>query len=557
MGKDNSLNLTTHKRNSYVVESELGRGAHGIIDAVREKSTGNLYARKRIRMRNGTKETPLSEIQVMERLKHPHMIALISSFIQGPVMELLISPVADEDLDKFLRRISIERDGRKLNQMRLNLGKWIGCLANGLAYLHDTSFVRHKDIKPMNILVHGNNVLFADFGISKLFVDGQNLTTEGPERGTIMYCAPEVFDYKPRNTSADIFSLGCVFLEMLTCLSEVPLDEFHQYMIGESQERSFHSNIGFVMSWTHVLLGHPGGQHLYLPLVLCRDMLKVDPRERPAARNIANTLALHPPFCGDCCADLEKPRSTQQFTLSKTELTHIMNNSRVLTIFLVAIVLGFSHFTLISRLIASHLGRTTITVTPPIVGTSAYESSKVPETFVVPEMVTTLEATIIPDAATILEVPPALVSAVLSAVQEIFATLVAGNNLKHRDTLTSRATTMAIYGAVIRPLLSITLGSILHRISSTRINFITRITHALVSNFIVSNPSPLHALYPGADGLRSFTKHPIHPIRLLTPTLLNSSSLLKPLSTKYPYCLSPATRLPRSFWQTGPEPSYK
>jgi len=72
------------------------------------------------------------------------------------------------------------------------LCKWLGCLANALAYIHSKG-IRHKDIKPKNILVNGDDVLFADFGSSHAFLDEERNTTDGPAYGhTLMYCASEV-----------------------------------------------------------------------------------------------------------------------------------------------------------------------------------------------------------------------------------------------------------------------------------------------------------------------------------------------------------------------------
>jgi len=61
----------------------------------------------------------------------------------------------------------------------------MGCLAHGLQYIHerkgatlkDGAQVRHRDIKPSNILLHGYRVLFADFGISKVYTDATTGTS--------------------------------------------------------------------------------------------------------------------------------------------------------------------------------------------------------------------------------------------------------------------------------------------------------------------------------------------------------------------------------------------
>ncbi|KAI1814436.1 kinase-like domain-containing protein [Poronia punctata] len=63
-----------------------------------------------------------------------------------------------------------------------------------------------------------DRVFLSDFGTSRTCLDGR-LTTNGvPRDGTPRYWAPEVEDGADRNTASDVWSLGCVFLEMTTIL---------------------------------------------------------------------------------------------------------------------------------------------------------------------------------------------------------------------------------------------------------------------------------------------------------------------------------------------------
>ena len=91
-----------------------------------------------------------------------------------------------------------------------------GCLSAALQYLHNQR-CRHKDIKPANILVKNGSVLLTDFGTSRNWAgdSGTTVGTSGPY--TPAYAAPEVVEWESRNEAADIWSLGCVFLEMVVC----------------------------------------------------------------------------------------------------------------------------------------------------------------------------------------------------------------------------------------------------------------------------------------------------------------------------------------------------
>lgn len=96
-----------------------------------------------------------------------------------------------------------------------NLRCFFGCLSSAVKYLHEQK-CRHKDIKPGNILIKDEKVLITDFGTALDWTElGADMTDGRPEAYTNAYAAPEVVQARPRNSSADIWSLGCVYLDML------------------------------------------------------------------------------------------------------------------------------------------------------------------------------------------------------------------------------------------------------------------------------------------------------------------------------------------------------
>ena len=68
------------------------------------------------------------------------------------------------------------------------------------------------------MLVKSGYVFLTDFGTSLDWIELGHSTTTGPTSMTPRYCALEVAEYSARNSSADIWSLGCVFLEIWTVL---------------------------------------------------------------------------------------------------------------------------------------------------------------------------------------------------------------------------------------------------------------------------------------------------------------------------------------------------
>ena len=90
-------------------------------------------------------------------------------------------------------------------------------ILEGLVELHDQGIV-HRDLKPANIIVRSDNgvPVLLDFGLAcKTNLRDLNVSTIG----TFGYAAPEQQDGAAEHTiafSADVYSVGVIFLEMLT-----------------------------------------------------------------------------------------------------------------------------------------------------------------------------------------------------------------------------------------------------------------------------------------------------------------------------------------------------
>jgi serine/threonine protein kinase len=78
-----------------------------------------------------------------------------------------LKPVATESLEYYLENPR-SHNHSDTAPPEILLPKIMGCLANGLRYIHDSE-VRHKDIKPSNIVLDGTRVLYTDFGIAHAF----------------------------------------------------------------------------------------------------------------------------------------------------------------------------------------------------------------------------------------------------------------------------------------------------------------------------------------------------------------------------------------------------
>lgn len=173
----------------------LGMGRYGTVDQVFSANTGRVYARKRI----ARGHSPLvderllkqfeSEIQALKRLWHPHIVKLKGSYTDQRCLGIIMTPVAEMNLDEYLREASKDE-----NLRRRRLRSFSGCLATALAYLHQQN-IRHNDIKPQNILVANSNIYLSDFGTSRAWGTEGRSTTQGKHEGyTPRYSAPETHE---------------------------------------------------------------------------------------------------------------------------------------------------------------------------------------------------------------------------------------------------------------------------------------------------------------------------------------------------------------------------
>ncbi|KAK4241755.1 kinase-like domain-containing protein [Achaetomium macrosporum] len=188
----------------------------------------------------------LKEVKTMSELRHPHIVAYVASFeafslqtreirnggrarrdagqahqrVKKHILGIAMYPPAQCNLRTFMDEVF--QNPNQTGWIVPQLHTYFGCLAQAVAYLHRQGVqIRHKDIKPENIVVDDfGQPILTDFGISKHFETGQY--SEGPTPKTTKYAAPEAITEQSRDERSDIFSLGCVYLEMATVLLGKP-----------------------------------------------------------------------------------------------------------------------------------------------------------------------------------------------------------------------------------------------------------------------------------------------------------------------------------------------
>jgi serine/threonine protein kinase len=144
-------------------------------------------------------------------------------------------------------------------------------------------------------------VTSADFGISKKFAEGELSQTSGVIALTRKYCAPEVYDGAPRGRAADVFSLGCVFLEIATVIQGRSLDEFADFRArpinpgDDVDDDSYHGNLEKVEDWIENLRlipdqGLEQRREITRTLDIIRRMIKWVPETRPTTPKVLEQL---------------------------------------------------------------------------------------------------------------------------------------------------------------------------------------------------------------------------------------------------------------------------
>jgi len=167
--------------------------------------------------------------------------------------------------------------------------------------------IQHRDIKPQNILVKDQQVFLADFGISR---DWENLTrgtTTADCPKTRAYAAPEVIQVQDKNDQSDIWSLGCVFLEMVTVVKGKTVTEMADYFQARPGSIYFHAHLESIAEWVeHLRLTGGAKDNAVLEWVM--DMLKRTPKDRPTAQQLVEKIVGESDrsgvvFCATCCHD--------------------------------------------------------------------------------------------------------------------------------------------------------------------------------------------------------------------------------------------------------------
>lgn len=359
--------------------NEYGKGSYGSVTRNQHAFTDAFYACKE-QISDEARAHLLREIARLKKLGHRHIVQFVKSYQRGNRYGILLKPAATTDLKKLLDRyrrngLDYDRDSRDRRRDRVVLKPVLltvfGCLSRGLAHIHGCH-IRHKDIKPANILYEkalGSSparFLWADFGLAHDFgnLGNSKTTSKSRHRYSPRYAAPEIMEefearkargeieyddldddegeYAPEQCnggpgnaighgrSSDIYSFGIVFLEILS------------YLIAEGPEPSipgdfencmpFWKNIEGLQAWAKKQIQRlPPKDPLVFLFRLSSKMIARRPGDRPIISDIVGALteANKQYFCASCLNQPEEPAS--QAVIAEEQMVEGLENAKFLS----------------------------------------------------------------------------------------------------------------------------------------------------------------------------------------------------------------------------------
>lgn len=198
----------------------IGAGSFGSVFLALNALTGELMAVKQVEMPSAGKEDARKksmvealqrEIELLKDMQHPNIVQYLGSSNEDDSLNIFLEYVPGGSVAALLNNYGPLKEPLIRNFVRQILA--------GLAYLHNKDII-HRDIKGANVLVDNKGgIKISDFGISKK-VEAGLLTSSSNHRpslqGSVFWMAPEVVKQTSYTLKADIWSLGCLIVEMFT-----------------------------------------------------------------------------------------------------------------------------------------------------------------------------------------------------------------------------------------------------------------------------------------------------------------------------------------------------
>mmetsp|Transcript_27658 Transcript_27658/g.60910 ORF Transcript_27658/g.60910 Transcript_27658/m.60910 type:complete len:439 (+) Transcript_27658:160-1476(+) len=207
---------------------EIGTGSYGSVFLAQDLLDGHTFAVKAAKLDErdeGDKkfcDKLRQELEVCRDLRHRHIVSCLGhDYVRGRLY-IYLEYIAGGSMRGMLNNFGA-LEGNLLQKATRGILK-------GLNYLHTHEPpIVHRDLKGANVLVDLHFCMkLADFGCSKRDVRTNSFSTVG----SLHWVAPEVVQQSGHGRKADIWSLGCVLLEMVTAQDPWGNGAFDNFMHG-------------------------------------------------------------------------------------------------------------------------------------------------------------------------------------------------------------------------------------------------------------------------------------------------------------------------------------
>ncbi|KAL1524046.1 hypothetical protein AB1Y20_018960 [Prymnesium parvum] len=193
--------------NRYKTIKPLGDGTYGSVTKAVNRTTGEIVAIKRMKKKFYSWEEcmQLREVQSLRKMAHPNIVKLKEVIRENDTLYFVF-----EFLDMNLYQLCKDRDKlfpeAKVRNMAYQM-------IQATYYMHKHGFF-HRDMKPENMLVAGNTLKIADFGLAREIRSKPPYTDYVSTR---WYRAPEVLLRAPHYSAPiDMWAIGAILAELFT-----------------------------------------------------------------------------------------------------------------------------------------------------------------------------------------------------------------------------------------------------------------------------------------------------------------------------------------------------